>query len=300
MNHDWQNGVVERVVDGARAGSHRGTSRAGAAWARVGGSGPAAHWSCAIGGERFFVKTADVASVTAIEGEADGLAALARCGAIRVPEVVAHGVSSGVAFVVLEWLELANGGRDAALANALARQHRQRGERFGWHRDNTIGATPQPNPPSDGWATFFRDARLAPQLALAARNGLPPPMLDAGDRLLAEVPALLRGHEPVPSLLHGDLWAGNAGRLVTGEPVVFDPAVYCGDREADIAMTELFGGFDRDFYRAYRGAWPLDDGYEKRRVLYNLYHVLNHANLFGGGYVRQAGSTIEALLANRR
>jgi fructosamine-3-kinase len=217
-----------------------------------------------------------------------------------VPQVIASGLTAEVAFLALEWLELAGGGRGAPLARALARLHRNEGERYGWHRDNTIGPTPQRNAEADDWPTFFRDARLAPQLALARRNALPAALLDAGERLLAQVPALLAGHAPRPSLLHGDLWSGNAGCLASGEPVVFDPAVYYGDREADLAMTELFGGFDDAFHAAYREEWPLDPGYAERRTLYNLYHVLNHANLFGGGYARQAQSMIGALLANRR
>ncbi|RMG29588.1 MAG: fructosamine kinase family protein, partial [Gammaproteobacteria bacterium] len=107
-------------------------------------------------------------------------------------------------------------------------------------------------------------------------------------------------YHPVPSLLHGDLWGGNWGTLESGEPVIFDPAVYYGDREADLAMTELFGGFGRDFRAAYEAAWPLDPGYRVRRTLYNLYHILNHLNLFGGGYLGQALSMMEALLAETR
>jgi len=108
------------------------------------------------------------------------------------------------------------------------------------------------------------------------------------------------GYQPTPALLHGDLWSGNAGATVDGEPVVFDPAVYYGDREADLAMTELFGGFPACFYAAYREAWPLDAGYVQRRMLYNLYHVLNHLNLFGGGYLAQAERLIAQLLAELR
>jgi protein-ribulosamine 3-kinase len=116
---------------------------------------------------------------------------------------------------------------------------------------------------------------------------------------LAGLPALL-DHGPAPSLLHGDLWTGNLGYLPDGTPAVFDPAVYYGDREADLAMSELFGGFGRDFYAAYRDAWPLDAGYGTRKTLYNLYHILNHLNLFGGGYLGQARAMIDRLLAEIR
>ena len=115
--------------------------------------------------------------------------------------------------------------------------------------------------------------------------------------LAADCGAFFRGHVPQPSLLHGDLWGGNASALPDATPVVFDPAVYVGDREADLAMTELFGGFPADFHSAYRAAWPLDDGYRVRRDLYNLYHLLNHANLFAGGYVRQSQEQVERLIA---
>jgi len=169
----------------------------------------------------------------------------------------------------------------------LAALHRRQAARFGWARDNTIGATPQANGWCESWTMFWRERRLAPQLALAARNGyridVPP------------VWRLLEGHEPAPSLLHGDLWSGNAGFLPDGAPVLFDPAVYYGDREADLAMTELFGGFPGEFYCAYNAAWPLASGYQQRKPLYNLYHLLNHLNLFGGGYLTQVRAALRLL-----
>ena len=190
------------------------------------------------------------------------------------------------------------GGRDAGTGTrALAALHRHTAAGFGWNRDNTIGTTPQQNRWTADWAEFFRDRRIAPQLALAATNGHGLRSQDDGSRLLDAIPALLAGHVPAASLLHGDLWSGNAARLQGGDPVVFDPAVYYGDREADLAMCSLFGGFGADFFAAYREAWPLPPGHELRRELYNLYHVLNHANLFGGGYVAQAEAMIGRLLA---
>ena len=195
-----------------------------------------------------------------LEAESEGLSALRDANAVRVPTPVACGVAGDVAFLALEWLDFGHGGRDAALGRALAQLHRTTGPRFGWHRDNTIGTTPQDNTWSDDWTTFYRDRRILPQLALAARNGHRGAFERDGERLLAAIPTLLAGHAPSPSLLHGDLWSGNAARLASGEPVIFDPAVYYGDREADLAMTELFGGFGADFYAAYREAWPLPDG----------------------------------------
>jgi fructosamine-3-kinase len=232
-----------------------------------------------------------------LDAEADGLRALAATGAIRVPQPIADGVAGSIAYLALEWLDFGGGGRDALLGRALAELHRKTGPRFGWHRDNTIGTSAQANAWSDDWPTFFRDRRLAPQFARAAANGHGGAFARSGDRLLLGVPTLLAGHSPVPSLLHGDLWSGNAARLASGEPVIFDPAVYYGDREADLAMSELFGGFGADFHAAYRDAWPLTAGYATRRTLYNLYHVLNHLNLFGAGYRAQAESMVGALLA---
>jgi protein-ribulosamine 3-kinase len=286
----WQRAVLAAI------GGGRGAAR----WTDCGGSSLNATWRLDLSGDRYFVKVNAASRLAMLEAEADGLRALAATGAVRVPAPVTHGVAGQAAFLVLEWLDLAGGGRDAVLGRALAALHRTTAPRHGWHRDNTIGTTPQANAYGDDWATFFRDRRLAPQLALAARNGLGGRLQRDGERLLAAVPALLRGHAPAPSLLHGDLWSGNAARLASGEAVLFDPAVYHGDREADVAMTELFGGFGADFHAAYREAWPLPDGYPLRRTLYNLYHVLNHANLFGGGYVGQAEGTIGRLLAAAR
>jgi len=200
----------------------------------------------------------------------------------------------GTAFLALSWLDLVGAATGATLGCALAELHRvAQGEPYGWARDNFIGATPQVNGWLDDWAVLFRDRRLAPQLARASRAGY---RLRDADALLAAVRHLLATHRPQPSLLHGDLWSGNAGVLATGAPAIFDPAVYVGDREADLAMTRLFGGFDASFYRAYEEAWPLAPGHEARRDLYNLYHVLNHLNLFGASYLARAEQMIARLL----
>ena len=254
-------------------------------------------------GERYFVKTNTAGLADAFAAEADGLAALIAAG-MRAPRPIGNGVASGRAYLVMDYLDLRSRGDWATMGRVLAAMHRgtggQTGQRFGWRRDNFIGATPQSNRGHDDWTGFWRDARLLPQLALAARNGLGSRLIDAGERLAAMLPGLLAGHAPQASLLHGDLWSGNAAFLADGSPVLFDPAVYFGDREADLAMTELFGGFPQSFYAAYSEAWPLDPGYELRRDLYNLYHVLNHANLFGGGYAAQAQALIGRLLAEAR
>ena len=253
----------------------------------------------ARGAPRFFAKVNDVAHAAMFEAEADGLEALRKAGHVRTPGVIARGKDDERAWLVLEWLELAplDARAAARLGEALAAQHREEHARFGWARDNFIGATPQENGWADDWLEFWRMKRLHAQLRLAAKHRLPSRMIDRGERLAADCEVFFRGYRAHKSLLHGDLWGGNAAALEDGTPVIFDPAVYVGDREADVAMTELFGGFPRDFASAYRAAWPLDDGYRARRDFYNLYHVLNHANLFAGGYVAQAAQAIDRLLA---
>jgi protein-ribulosamine 3-kinase len=281
----------------AAIGESLGVALGAPRWSPCGASSLNATWRLHTGGVRFFVKVNAATRLPMFEAEADGLIEIARANAVRVPRPIAYGACDGAAFLALEWLDFAGGGRDADLGRALANLHRTTAPRFGWKRDNTIGTTPQTNTWIAEWATFFRDCRIAPQLALAARNGHGTRLQRDGETLLAMLPALLGGHAPAPSVLHGDLWSGNAARLETGEPVIFDPAVYFGDREADLAMTELFGGFGADFYAAYREASPLPDGYELRRTLYNLYQVLNHLNLFGGGYLGQAEAMIGSLLS---
>jgi fructosamine-3-kinase len=252
-----------------------------------GGSILQCYWVRIAGTERF-LKLGAPRHADAFAAEADGLAALARAGA-RTPEALTHGVSGKKAFLLIEHLELNVAGDFAALGTMLALVHRNTHLRFGWHRDNYIGATPQANGWCDDWVEFWRERRLLPQLGLAARNGF---VLDSG--LLVPGLEKLIGHHPAPSLLHGDLWNGNAG-FNAGAAVIFDPAVYYGDRECDLAMTELFGGFPADFYAAYREAYPLGDGYEQRKHLYNLYHLLNHLNIFGGSYLGQVQSALGLL-----
>lgn len=251
------------------------------------------------GARGFFVKTNGSERLEMFAAEAAGLAELAATGTLRVPEPICWGQTDTHSYLVLELLELGGPRKDAAAGRQLAALHRISSETFGWPRDNFIGSTPQPNNQSRDWMGFWRDQRLGYQLALAAHNGYARDLQDAGDRLLADLDNLLT-HQSSPSLLHGDLWGGNLGYLPNGQPVVYDPAVYYGDREADLAMTELFGGFGADFYAAYRDAWPLDPGYRVRKTLYNLYHVLNHLNLFGTGYLDQARGMIDRLLAEVR
>ncbi len=245
----------------------------------------------------YFVKLNDTRQLDMFAAEAAGLDALRQCGQLRIPAPVCSGNDAQSAWLVMEYLPLGGRGDARALGEGLAAMHRITQHRFGWERDNTIGSTPQINTPGDSWVDFWRERRLRFQLGLAARHGYGGRLQSQGERLLDCFHHLFDGYTPAASLLHGDLWSGNHAWTQAGEPAIFDPAVYYGDRETDIAMTELFGGFGGGFYSAYEHAWPLDPGYRTRRTLYNLYHILNHLNLFGGGYLGQAQGMIDRLLS---
>lgn len=247
-------------------------------------------------GSFYFLKLNDAQHHAMFVAEAAGLDAIAATNTVRVPRPVAHGIADSQSYLVLEHLELSSRGNAGLLGEQLAALHRCPARQFGFAQANFIGTTPQPNAWTDDWITFWRDQRLGFQLQLAAENGYGGQLQHLGEKLLDVMPAFFAGYAPQPSLLHGDLWGGNHAYLTDGTPAIFDPAAYYGDRECDLAMTELFGGYPAAFYAAYRAAWPLDTGYAARRNLYNLYHVLNHANLFGGGYVRQAEQMAQSLL----
>ncbi|HKK19514.1 MAG TPA: fructosamine kinase family protein [Opitutales bacterium] len=247
------------------------------------------------GAGSYFVKLNAADALPMFEAEAAALKELAAAEAVRVPRPVSCGLSAGRSYLVLEALDFGSpeSGSWERMGQQLARLHRTTREQFGWHGDNTIGATPQRNDWTSDWPTFFLEQRLGPQFEMARHNGH---RFDRAETLMASVAELLDGHAPEASLLHGDLWSGNASFLEGGTPVIFDPATYYGDRETDLAFSEFFGGFPGEFYAAYENEWPLPPGYERRKVLYNLYHVLNHANLFGGGYAGQAEDMISQLL----
>ncbi|MES9873223.1 MAG: fructosamine kinase family protein [Candidatus Sedimenticola sp. 6PFRAG7] len=244
----------------------------------------------------FFVKYNSASLQEMFTAEEAGLDEMAHAGAIRVPKPICSGIAGPYAYLVLEYIPMGGRSDPAAAGRQLAEMHGKEQPYFGWSMDNTIGSTPQPNTPGDNWIEFWRDQRLGFQLGLAADNGYGGRLQRRGELLLGNFPALI-DHNPVPALIHGDLWGGNIGYDNSGAPVIFDPATYYGDREAELAMTELFGGFSGDFYSAYREATPIDPGYSSRKTLYNLYHVLNHANMFGGGYASQAQGMIDRLLA---
>lgn len=291
---DWQ-AVAAAIRNASGADFDPGTPRA------VGGGCINSAYSLGSGDRRYFVKLNNGDRLPMFEAEAAGLAEMASTNTIRVPRPLCTGVAGGRSYLVIEHIAF-GGPRQSGAQEAghrLAAMHRTTRRDFGWDRDNTIGSTPQPNPPEASWIDFWARHRLGFQLALAARNGYRGQIEEQGGRLLEALPTLI-DHDPVASLLHGDLWGGNMGFDQAGDPVIFDPAVYYGDREADIAMTELFGGFGADFYAAYNEAWPLDPGYRTRKHLYNLYHILNHLNLFGSGYLGQAQGMLQRLLAEVR
>jgi len=249
------------------------------------------------GRQRYFVKTNTLDKAAMFAAEAAGLQTILASRTVRAPQPICHGVAEEHSYLALEFIEMGNGsGRSTALlGEQLAAMHRVTASRYGWDIDNTIGATPQINRWQDDWVHFYGEQRLRFQLDLAARNGSP--LQAKGEKLIDRLPNFFTSYRPQAALLHGDLWGGNWGEDAQGKPVIFDPALYYGDREADLAMTELFGGFPPSFYAAYAAAYPLDAGYAARKDLYNLYHILNHFNLFGGGYEEQAARMIDRLLA---
>lgn len=248
-------------------------------------------------GERtFFVKLNRADQLDMFAAEALGLQQMRETHSILLPEPIGWGTANGSAYLVLEWLDLGRGSSQAwaEMGRQLAKMHQfQKATAFGWERNNTIGATTQINSWTANWSTFFTQHRIGYQLRLAQQRGGSFPK---GQSLLEAIPEILADHHPQPSIVHGDLWSGNAAVTSSGIPTIFDPATYWGDREVDIAMTELFGGFPTEFYRGYHDVFPLEDGYSRRKTLYNLYHILNHFNLFGGSYGSQANRMIEQIL----
>lgn len=239
--------------------------------------------------------------------EAEGLEALAASDAVRVPSVIAaSGSGDEVAWLLLEWIEEGRPGRAGwfRLGRELATLHRDAGPggpdaRFGWSGDNVIGSLPQPNVWSDDWAGFWAERRIRPLAReLRERGALSTAQLAVVEAVAARADELLGPAAAAdgPSLLHGDLWSGNVLFARDGTPVLIDPAVYVGHREVDLAMADLFGGFSGAFREAYDDARPLQPGYLRRRPAYQLYPLLVHARLFGGGYAAAAAAAARTAL----
>jgi len=262
----------------------------------VGGGDISAAWRIKTERNSVFLKTGPADSLPMFQAEADGLRELQKANSVRVPNVLGCVSSGSECLLALEWIdfELTGSHTEKMLGQQLAKQHRHCEDRFGWHKDNTIGSTPQHNLWNDDWVEFVANDRLGFQLELAARNGFTGDLQIEGAALCKNLGRFFADYWPEASLLHGDLWSGNWA-VADDAPVIFDPAVYYGDRESDIAMTKLFGGFGASFYDAYEEAWPLAAGSEQRILLYQLYHVLNHLNLFGGSYLNRALGIIRAL-----
>lgn len=254
-------------------------------------------WKISGKGRSFFLKTNTPDFQEVFAAEAEGLEMLALRAAIRVPRPLCQGLVEQRAYLVLEYIPLTPLSQTAKFGEQLAQLHLQFQPCFGWHKNNAIGATVQPNVWDTDWIHFWQTQRLGYQLTLAEQQGAPKQLLDRGGLLNDWMPRLFEGYQVKASPLHGDLWSGNWAEDEQGHPVVFDPACYYGDREADLAMMELFGSPHRAFYPAYTAVLPIDAGYKVRRHFYNLYHILNHYNIFGGGYLGQAERTIDRLLA---
>ena len=249
------------------------------------------------GNTTYFLKLNQAPQAEMFAAEALGLQEMLATHTIRVPQPICWGIADNYSYLALEWLEFSSGNSTSweQMGRNLAAMHQAGGSsQFGWQQNNTIGSTPQINIWTDNWADFFAEHRLSYQLNLAQRRGGNFP--DSG-KVVEAVRRYLANIHPQPSLVHGDLWSGNAAIAADGEPVILDPATYYGHREVDLAMTELFGGFPGAFYRGYSQVWALEEGYQQRKTLYNLYHILNHFNLFGGGYASQARQMIQEILS---
>ncbi|MFK5987203.1 MAG: fructosamine kinase family protein [Pseudomonadota bacterium] len=252
--------------------------------------------------KKYFVKLNQPSLIGMFIAEFSALIELDNCQSIGSPAPLCYGTTDNNSFIVMEYLPLQARGNHFTFGQNLAKMHQISQQKYGWKLNNTIGSTPQSNLFCDNWLEFYKTQRLIPQFELLYQKGYQGQLKKQADYLLAGLEDFFQGHKPIASLLHGDLWSGNYAFDGEGRGVIFDPALYYGDRETDIAMTELFGGFSVDFYRGYQEQFPFADnhkqGYTKRKPMYNLYHILNHANLFGGSYLHQALTMMEQLTKN--
>ena len=247
-------------------------------------------------GKVYFLKQLSGRSPGGFDAEEAGLKELRQSSTVNVPEVVRKGPD----FLLLQWIEEGFSRTSSSmemLGIQFAEMHRFRGKKFGFSEDNYLGGSPQLNKPSKegshNWAVFYAENRLEIQTSLAVKNGYATSELrNLMDNLINKFPDFISGTEEEPSLMHGDLWSGNYPIDKNGIPWLIDPAVYYGHREADLAMTSLFGGFSNSFYSAYKSTYPIESGYADREPLYHLYHLLNHLNLYGTGYYSQVISIL--------
>ena len=287
---DWQ--VVQQLL-AEKTGERIGVLRS----SPVSGGDINRAYCLSDGRRQFFIKTNNLERLPMFEAEMYGLNEIQASNSIRVPQALGCGTSSGQAFIVMEYLDLSGRPDPVLLARQLAAMHHYTRDQYGFAIDNTIGSTPQINNPGQDWVGFWQQHRLGYQLSLAKTNGYASELFDLGMRLNEQAGCFFSAYTPLASLLHGDLWSGNQGADSSGNPVIFDPASYYGDHETDLAMMELFGNPGKRFFDAYNDSFSVEAGYNTRRELYNLYHILNHANLFGGSYVMQARHSIASLLA---
>lgn len=241
----------------------------------------------------FFIKSNSGSKKTLFETEAQGLQILKATGVIDIPEVLSVGQENDVIYLIMEFIEKAPPEKQfwENFGISLAELHKVTNEHYGLKFDNYIGSLPQSNAAEKDWIVFFREQRLQPQLKLAFDTGKSEKKtLDLFECLFLKLSDLLVPEKP--SLLHGDLWSGNFMINAKGSVTLIDPAVYFGHREAELAFTTLFGGFDERFYRSYSECWPLEPGYENRFDIYNLYPLLVHVNLFGGSYIQSVNSIL--------
>jgi protein-ribulosamine 3-kinase len=250
-------------------------------------------------GKNYFLKFNDYTSNDMFLKEANGLREIDKANAIRVPKVILAENS----FILLEHIDSSRPSKNffEQFGRKFAEMHSYYSNYFGFYEDNYIGSTDQNNIPSENekynWMEFYWNKRILFQYRLAESNGYATPELKSKIKKLEhKIDGIFSGSEEKPSLLHGDLWGGNYLTDDNGNACLIDPAVYYGNREADLAMTKLFGGFDNKFYSAYHEAYPLIDGWKFRENIYKLYHVLNHLNLFGGGYYSQVLFLINSYL----
>lgn len=250
-------------------------------------------------GENYFLKFNDFVSNDMFLKEANGLKKLSKANAIRIPKVILAERS----LILMEYIE--SGPPNKTFFENFGRKfaglHKFTSDNFGFFEDNYIGSTDQLNIPSENektnWTEFYWNKRILFQYRLAERNGYATTELKDGiKKLEIRIDEILSCSEEKPSLLHGDLWSGNYMSDENGNACLIDPAVYYGHREADLAMTKLFGGFDNTFYSAYNEAYPLKEGWHYRENVYELYHILNHLNLFGRGYYSQTISLVKSYL----